>query len=109
MHAATGWTPDGRTFLYHLNSSGTSNDIYAVRIDSAISRPYLQTAADEHSPAVSPDGRWIAYTSNESAREEVYVRSFPSPGEKWQVSIDGRTEPKWSPDGRELFYRSATG
>ena len=56
---------------------------------------------------VSPDGKWIAYLSNESGRFEVYVRSFPVAGAQWQISTSGGTMPVWSPDGRELFYVSA--
>jgi hypothetical protein len=54
---------------------------------------------------LSPDGSWLAYTSNESGRPQVYVREFPGSGGKWQVSTDGGTEPMWAPNGRELFYR----
>jgi Tol biopolymer transport system component len=55
---------------------------------------------------LSPDGRWLAYVSNESGGYEVYVQPFPGPGRKWQVSTEGGTEPVWSRNGRELFYRS---
>ena len=79
-----------------------------LSLDSArTTRPYLQTPADEFAPAVSPDGQWVAYSSDESGRVEVYVRSFPEPGGKIQISLDGGTEPVWSRDGRELFYRNA--
>lgn len=57
-------------------------------------------------PAFSPDGRWLAYASNETDRFEIYVQAFPGPGRKWQISNDGGTEPLWSLDGRELFYRN---
>jgi Tol biopolymer transport system component len=63
-------------------------------------------AFDHHSPALSPDGRWLAYVSDESGRAEVYVRPFPGPGGRAQLSIDGGTEPSWSPSGGEIFYRS---
>ena len=56
-------------------------------------------------PTLSPDGRWLAYTSDESGRSEVYVRSYPGQGGRWQVSLDGGTEPVWSPKGDEIFYR----
>ena len=54
----------------------------------------------------SPNGRWLAYVSNDSGKNEVYVRSFPGPGGKWPISSEGGTEPVWAPDGRELFYRN---
>jgi serine/threonine-protein kinase len=60
----------------------------------------------ETAPRFSPDGHWIAYVSPESGRNEIYVRPFPGPGGKWQISTDGGTEPVWNPKGRELFYRS---
>jgi eukaryotic-like serine/threonine-protein kinase len=56
----------------------------------------------------SPDGHWIAYDSRESGRDEIYVRPYPGPGGKWQVSTDGGTEVVWNRNGRELFYRSGT-
>jgi serine/threonine-protein kinase len=62
----------------------------------------------EGSPMFSPDGRWIAYISNETGRNEIYVRPFPGPGGKWQVSTGTADDPTWSPDGRALFFASAT-
>jgi serine/threonine-protein kinase len=69
-------------------------------------QPFVQTAAVETAPRFSPDGHFIAYNSDESGRAEVYVRPYPGPGGKWQISTDGGTEPVWNPKGRELFYRS---
>jgi Tol biopolymer transport system component len=66
----------------------------------------LETPFDEHSGMLSPDDRWLAYVSNESGRDEVYVRTFPGSGGRTQVSTDGGMEPMWSRDGRELFYRN---
>ena len=63
--------------------------------------PHYETA-----PQFSPDGRWIAYASPESGRSEIYVRPFPGPGGKWQISTEGGGEPVWNPKGHELFYRS---
>lgn len=78
-----------------------------MTLDSARTRhPYLQSPAAERVAALSPDGRWLAYSSDESSRDEIYVRSFPDPGAKVQVSLDGGTEPRWSRDGREVFYRT---
>jgi serine/threonine-protein kinase len=68
---------------------------------------FLQTPANEYGPTFSPDGRWLAYGSDESGRQEIYVRPFPGPGGKWQISTDSGVEPVWSRDGRELFYRNA--
>jgi serine/threonine-protein kinase len=69
----------------------------------------LQTKFNEQTAAVSPDGRWLAYDSNESGQREIYVRPFPDvEGGHWQVSTGGGTEPLWGPKGDELFYRTAT-
>ena len=69
--------------------------------------PVVQTAFDETQGQFSPDGRWLAYTSNESGRDEVYVRPFPDAGGKWQVSTGGGSMSRWRSDGKELFYVAA--
>jgi Tol biopolymer transport system component len=70
-------------------------------------QPFLRTQFDEAAPRFSPDGRWLAYVSDESGRYEIYVQPYPGPGGKWQISTEGGTEPVWNPNGRELFYRSS--
>ncbi len=74
-------------------------------------RPLIQTPFSESGPAISPDGRWVAYASNESGRSEVYVRPFPEveQGGRWQVSTDGGNEPRWARNGRELVFRTGGG
>ena len=67
--------------------------------------PYLQSPFKEYNAQFSPDGRWMAYTSDESGRFEVYVQPFPGPGGKWQISTEGGDQPVWAHNGRELFYR----
>jgi len=69
-------------------------------------QPFLQTPANESGGMFSPDGRWLAYESDESARWEVYVQPFPGPGGKVQISTEGGVEPVWARNGRELFYRN---
>jgi Tol biopolymer transport system component len=71
--------------------------------------PLVATRFEEQHPAVSPDGRWLAFTSDQSRRNEVYVRPLRGEGEQVQVSVDGGTEPVWAPDSRELFYRAESG
>jgi hypothetical protein len=71
--------------------------------------PFLQTEFSEEHPQFSPDGRWLAYTSNESGRPEIYVQSFPPSGGKWQVSTHGGAHPRWRGDGQELFYLDLRG
>ena len=68
-------------------------------------RPFLKTRAKEELARFSPDGRWVAYRSDESGQLEIFVQRFPGPGPKWQVSTEGGSEPRWSRSGRELFYR----
>jgi serine/threonine-protein kinase len=99
--------PDGKSLLINRQV----NNYWAlirVPLDSAREpRNYLQaTKADLHSPQISPDGKWVAFLSAESGRDEVYVRSFPDPSSKLQVSADGGIEPAWSRDGRRLYYRA---
>ena len=101
------FTPDGRSMVVRTTGGPTNRDLWLVALDSARHPvPLLRSPADEVSPTVSPDGRWLAYTSNESGRYEVYVRSFPGMGARYPVSLDGGTVPVWSPRGGELFYRS---
>ena len=69
---------------------------------------FSEHRSQEGGARFSPDGRWLAYVSNESGRAEVYVQPYPGPGGKWQISIEGGTEPIWNRNGRELFYRSGT-
>jgi Tol biopolymer transport system component len=71
--------------------------------------PYLESEFDEDLPKLSPNGQWLAYQSNETKRNEIYVQSFPKPSGKWQVSTDGGTRPVWSRDGKELLFLSANG
>ena len=87
----------------------TGWDIWILSTEEDVPRTFLQTSYNERQPAFSPDGRFIAYRSDESGQDEVYVRSFPSGDRTWRISTDGGVEPRWSHDGRELFFRSLTG
>jgi serine/threonine-protein kinase len=73
---------------------------------NGVPTPILVTEFSEHSAMFSPDGRWIVYVSDESGREEIYVRPYPGPGGKYAVSTEGGREPVWSSGGREIFYRN---
>ena len=104
----TSVSSDGKTIVFRQNSDTTTGrDIGMVRLEGEREpEMLLQTSFDEHTGMLSPDDRWLAYVSNESGREEIYLTPFPGPGAKWQISTEGGTEPLWSRDGRELFYRS---
>jgi Tol biopolymer transport system component len=98
------WSPDGRWLLYTEMHPSTQADLWVLPMDgSSKPFPFVVTAAAEGGARFSPDGRIVAFVSNETGREEVYVQGFPS-GEKWQVSSSGGTMPVWRPDGRALYY-----
>jgi Tol biopolymer transport system component len=98
-------TADQRGLVYRVG--GIPGDLYGGLRDSAAKPvPLVASAFDERSPTLSPDDKWLAYASNETGRDEVYVRPFPSAGGRWLVSAAGGTEPRWRRDGRELFYRN---
>jgi serine/threonine-protein kinase len=100
------WADDGKLLVFHEVSPDTGRDIGMVSIEGEHrSRLIIRGPFHESSPAVSPDGHWIAYESNLSGRWEVYVQPFPELTTRWQVSTDGGESPTWRPDGRELFYR----
>jgi Tol biopolymer transport system component len=83
----------------------TGSDIWVLQISDRKAQPFVRTRFDETAPAFSPDGRWLAYSSTESGRREIFVQPYPGSGGKWQISTDGGHEPVWNPKGRELFYR----
>ncbi len=103
------WSPDGRTLAFVERHPSTGRDIWLLRLDEdREARPFLTSPFDESAPRFSPDGRWIAHVSNESGRDEVFVRSVADSGRKLQLSDGGGTEPVWARDGSEIFYRVGT-
>ncbi len=100
-------TADGETLVFLRSSQETSFDIYMLPLrDPAKVRPVLNTSAYEGGVRLSPDGRWLTYISNESGRNEVYLRPFPGLERKWQISTEGGTQAIWNPNGKEIFYRN---
>ncbi len=101
------WAPDGRSLVYRETNPETERDLRILTFasDSVATRPYAATSFDERMPTISPDGRWVAYVANETGRDEVYVRAYPQPGARTQISVEGGTEPRWAPGSRELIYR----
>jgi hypothetical protein len=108
------WSPDGQLLAFIEVNPTTQRDIWVLRMGDLSAgsgqvrkaQPFLRTPFNETEPHFSPDGRWLAYISDESGRFEIYVQPYPGPGGKWQISTEGGTEPVWNPNGRELFYRS---
>ena len=100
-------SPDGKILVVRQHRGATGRDIGLVPLDgSSDPEILLGSPYDEMHGIVSPNGRWIAYSSDESGAREVYVQSFPELGGKKMISADGGTEPQWSRDGNELFYRN---
>jgi len=105
--APLSWSPDGRVLAFVNLHPVTRQDIWTLRVnEKSQPRPFLQTRFAEGGPAFSPDGRWLAYVSDESGRSEVYVQPFPGPGAKFVISTGGGSEPVWPRRGHELFYRN---
>jgi serine/threonine protein kinase/Tol biopolymer transport system component len=118
IKAPTSWSSDGRFLIYQSNNQNTNADLWVLPMQGDHT-PYvfLQTPFREAYGVFSPDGRWVAYYSNESGRPEVYLRPFFEPGKRdaatandqWQISTDGGTYAAWRPDGRELYYLDPSG
>ena len=116
----TSWSADGRFLLYHSLDPQTNADLWVVpMVGDQTPSLFLRTPAREAYGAFSPDGRWVAYHSNESGRQEVYVRPFVPPGQggadagapggRVQVSTTGGVFPLWKPDGTEVYYLNPEG
>jgi serine/threonine-protein kinase len=107
------FTADGKRLAFYEFNPETGVDLWTVPLESdgaglraGKPEPFLRTPFDERQPSFSPDGRWLAYASNESGRFQVYVRAFPDKGGKWQISNSGGMYPLWSRNGRELFFHT---
>jgi Tol biopolymer transport system component len=122
------WSPDGKWLAFEDQSPTTGGDIWMLPLDDGPGppgpasrgvgaearkpQPLIRTPFHEYGGVFSPDGRWLAYSSDESGRFEVYVQPFPGPGSKWQISTEGgggdENPPRWARNGRELFYRNGS-
>ena len=110
--AETAWSPDGQWFVYRTSTNVRgAGDIFGRRGGpGAPSTPLVASNFTELGPTISPNGRWMAYSSNETGQREAFVVPFPNTKEaRWPVSVAGGAEPAWSRDGRELFYRNRRG
>ena len=109
-HSPVSWSPVGRILAFQRTPEKYNSDLWLQPMDGAREpKPFLATPFAEQGAEFSPDGRWIAYTSNESGRREVYVRPYPGPGPRHQISTAGGGEPAWNPHGKKMFYRSYDG
>jgi Tol biopolymer transport system component len=105
------WSPDGKSLLYSTGAFIIGNtDVWLLPLDGDRTPvPFLRTPFNETEARFSPDGRWVAYVSNETGSPEVYVTRFLGPSGKWPVSTAGGNYPRWRGDGRELFYLTREG
>jgi Tol biopolymer transport system component len=102
---ASDWSKDGQFIVFQAYDPKTDSDLWVLPLfGDGKAYPFLQTEFFEGPGYFSPDGHWLAYTSNFSGRNEVYVQTFPQTGGQWLVSIGGGAQPHWSGDGKELFY-----
>ena len=105
--APTDWSADGRFIVYSIIDPKTKSDLWVLPLfGDQKPFPFLQTEFNERNGRFSPDGRWIAYASDESGAYQIYVQSFPTSGGKFPVSTNGGFFPTWRRDGKELFYVS---
>jgi eukaryotic-like serine/threonine-protein kinase len=106
----TAWSFDGRYIVFEALDASSGFDLWVVPMDGdRKARPYLTGPFNQRWGTISPDGRWLAYASNESGKPEIYVQSFPTPGSKHQVSLGGGIYPLWRNDGRELQFTAPDG
>jgi Tol biopolymer transport system component len=106
----TDWSLDGRFILYQAIDPETNRELWVLPVAGDRKPiPFIKTTFGVTHGQFSPDGRWVAYSSNESGKWEIFVASFPGPGGQWQVSSAGGSEPRWRRDGKELFYLAPDG
>jgi len=99
------FSPDGQLLAFIDVNPATGFDIWMLRLNDRKAEPFIQAPSNQAGARFWPDGGWLAYVTDESGRPEIYVQPYPGPGGKYQVSTEGGTEPTWSRNGRELFYR----
>jgi DNA-binding winged helix-turn-helix (wHTH) protein/Tol biopolymer transport system component len=109
MKIGGNWTDDNRYIVYTGSDPQTKLDLWTLSVADRKPIPFLQTSFNEMHGQVSPDGRWLAYASDESGTWQVYVQTFPEPGAKRTISLSGGAEPQWRRDGRELYYLAPDG
>jgi len=110
LGTATDWLPGERGLVFHQGSTNGGGDLWTVTLGAdGKPTPLLQTAFQEGFGKVSPDGRWLAYASDESGRSEIYVRPLAGGAGRWRISQSGGSQARWRRDGRELYFISEAG
>jgi serine/threonine-protein kinase len=104
MQAPASWSSDGKTLVFFRDTTLGDGNVWTLSLDDRRTAAIVQTPARERWADISRDGRWLAYASDESGRDEVYVQPYPGPGERHLISVNGGAQPVWSRNGRELFY-----
>jgi Tol biopolymer transport system component len=107
------WSRDGKFLVYHTTDSTTKQDLWVLPLSEPASErkpvPFLRSDFNQLHGQLSPDSRWMAYTSDESGQREVYVRPFPAGDQQWKISTGGGEQPRWRGDGKEMFYVALDG
>jgi eukaryotic-like serine/threonine-protein kinase len=101
------WSPDGKYLTFRASDPETGMDIWLLALSDRKPLPLLQTKFNEQNAKISPDGNWLAYQSDESGNNEIYVTQFPQPARSWRISTSGGVNPFWRGDGKELYFVSA--
>jgi len=108
----TDWSSNGKYIMFETGHAESGWDLEVIEpdaMDKPRVTPYLETRFNEREGRFAPNGEWVAYTSNETGRDEVYLQSFPAGNGKWRISADGGAKPVWRPDGSELYYLDPRG
>src|SRR5216683_1528619 len=105
LNSPDSWSPDGQLLAFVEINPTAGVDISVLRLSDRKTHPFIRMQFNLNEPQFSPDGRSLAYISDETGRNEIYVRPYPGPGGKWLISTEGGVDPIWNPNGRELFYR----
>jgi len=103
------WSPDGKRIVFWTRDAKTGSDLWVLTPDDKKATPLIATPFQETHGQISPDGKWIAYTSDSSGRPEVYVQPFPAGSGRYQISFHGGDWPRWRGDGKELFFHGIAG
>src|SRR5207247_1141309 len=107
LKAPMSWSPDGKRIVFWVQDQKTGGDLWVLPLEGDKKpAPLIASPANETHGQISPDGKWIAYTSNSTGRNEIYVQPFPSGSGRWQISNHGGDWPRWRRDGKELLYHS---